>query len=47
MGGRNQGDRTPKQKLKMKLRNRHMLDFFAAQGLGKGVGEIKLKKPKQ
>jgi hypothetical protein len=31
----------------MKLRNRHMLDFFAAQGLGKGVGETKLKKPKQ
>jgi len=41
------GDRTPKQKLKMKVRNRQMLDFFTLQGLCHSKKEIKLKKPKQ
>ena len=41
------GDRTPKQKLKIRMRHVQLLDFFAREGLRPGVAEIKLKKPRQ
>ena len=36
------GDRTPKQKMKMKVRDPEFLKFFT-----KGTKDVKLKKPKE
>ena len=41
------GDRTPKQKLKMKVRNAKLLRCFEAHGVGRGCAEAKLKTPVQ
>ncbi|KAL1510203.1 hypothetical protein AB1Y20_006533 [Prymnesium parvum] len=40
------GDRTPKQKLKMTVRNEQLLDFFLSQGMT-SKKEVKLKRPAQ
>ncbi|EOD06649.1 hypothetical protein EMIHUDRAFT_471176, partial [Emiliania huxleyi CCMP1516] len=41
------GDRTPKQKLKMRVRNAKLLRCFEAHGVGRGCAEAKLKTPVQ
>ena len=38
------GDRTPKQKMKMKTKDTHFLKFFEGKNVNK---EVKLKTPKQ
>ncbi|CAG5124697.1 unnamed protein product, partial [Candidula unifasciata] len=40
------GDRTPKQKMKMEVKNKKFLDLFEKYG-GYKTGHLKLKKPKQ